>query len=537
MTFGSSYNTPRYDSRAYGDKPSYGGGSYGGGDRYGGSSRSYGGGDRRDRSRDRNTRTEYLPINKSLYEEHPNVANMSEQEVQQFRADSHIKILTEVHNCPKPIRNFEEAVLTSDLMSKFDDAGFKNPSPIQGQGWPVAMSGKDMIGIAETGSGKTLAFLVPALMHIRAQEPLRSGETGPQVLVMAPTRELVTQIEAECKKWAPRDVYCTSLVGGMPKGPQIRDLRAGCQIVIATPGRLLDLLEMRLGFNLDRCTYLCLDEADRMLDMGFERDIRKICGKIRPDRQTLLWSATWPKEVAKLARDLCACQPVHIHIGEGEIGELKANHRITQTVECDVYNKRQRLQEILQQEDAANSAGKKSIIFCKTKKGCDSLSWELRQMGYTSESIHGDKSQQERDYALQKFKRQDNSCNMLVATDVAARGLDVKSVEVVINYDFPMQVEDYVHRIGRCGRAGTYGRSYAFFNPNDVKNPKYAAHELIKILTEANQEVPSGLSAMANGAGGGGKGSFGGGYKGARKGNSKGGFGKGGGKFGGKGRY
>lgn len=188
----------------------------------------------------------------------------------------------------------------------------------------------------------------------------------------------------------------------------------------------------------------------------------------------------------------------------------------------NVYDKRKRLNDILVHEGAFQGAVTKFIIFCKTKKGCDALSWELDGMGFKSAAIHGDKDQRERDYALAKFKRTDGSCNMLVATDVAARGLDIKSVEVVVNYDFPMQVEDYVHRIGRCGRAGAYGRSYAFFNPADVKDVGRAATELVKILEEASQNVPDELRSVAQSGGRG----FGGGK-------SRGGGGKGGGKFGG----
>merc|ERR1719421_1263198 len=230
---------------------------------------------------------------------------------------------------PNPVRTFQEAGFPSYVMDQINKAGFTEPSAIQAQGWPVASSGHDMIGIADTGSGKTLSFLLPAIVHINAQEQLRPND-GPICLVLAPTRELAMQIHKECDKFGSSSrIKTTCLYGGVPKGPQIRDLRRGSEIAIATPGRLIDLLDMGVT-NLKRVTYLCLDEADRMLDMGFEDQVRKICGQIRPDRQTLLWSATWPKEVQHLATDLCKERPVHIHVGSQE---LKANTRIAQYVE------------------------------------------------------------------------------------------------------------------------------------------------------------------------------------------------------------
>merc|ERR1719421_1885081 len=230
---------------------------------------------------------------------------------------------------PNPVRTFQEAGFPDYVMSGINKAGFTEPSPIQAQGWPVALSGHDMIGIADTGSGKTLAFLLPAIVHINAQEHLRPGD-GPICLVLAPTRELAMQIHKEADKFGSSSrIRNTCLYGGVPKGPQIRDLKRGTEIAIATPGRLIDLLDMGVT-NLKRVTYLCLDEADRMLDMGFEDQVRKICSQIRPDRQTLLWSATWPRSVQSLARDLCKEAPVHINIGAFD---LKANHNITQVVE------------------------------------------------------------------------------------------------------------------------------------------------------------------------------------------------------------
>merc|ERR1719181_1200716 len=276
---------------------------------------------------------------------------------------------------------FEDAGFPDYVMDSINRAGFKEPSAIQAQGWPVALSGRDMIGVAETGSGKTLAFLLPGIVHINAQPELRRGD-GPIMLVLAPTRELAMQIQKECDKFGSSSrIRNTCLYGGVPKRQQMMDLRDGREIVIATPGRLIDLLSMGV-LNLKRVTYLCLDEADRMLDMGFEDQMRKICSQIRPDRQTLLWSATWPKSVCNLARDFCRERPVHIKIGDSE---LKANTRITQHVECmQGYGyqledmKKQRLFQLL----GNATDGRKVIIFAGTKRGCDTLTRDCRTSGF-----------------------------------------------------------------------------------------------------------------------------------------------------------
>merc|ERR1739848_362058 len=234
------------------------------------------------------------------------------------------------------------------------------PTPIQVQGWPVALSGKDMVGIAETGSGKTVAFLLHAIVHINAQQYLSKGD-GPIVLIMAPTRELACQIKEESDKFGKTSkIKNTCCYGGVPKSQQSYDLRDGVEIVIATPGRLIDFLSEGTT-NLRRVTYLVLDEADRMLDMGFEPQVRKITSQVRPDRQTLMWSATWPREVQNLARDMCREDPVHINIGSLE---LRACHQIKQYVEVvNEYDKRDRLRKLLEKI----MDGSKILIFSETK--------------------------------------------------------------------------------------------------------------------------------------------------------------------------
>jgi len=430
-----------------------------------------------------------VKFEKDFYQQHPAVGSMSEEQAEEIRRLKQIQVVSGVR-CPKPVRTFEEASFPDYILDEINYVGFKEPTAIQVQGWPIALSGRDMVGIAETGSGKTLAFLLPAIVHINAQPYLSKGD-GPIAMILAPTRELACQIKSECDKFGKSSkIKNTCAYGGVPKRDQEKDLREGVEILIGTPGRLIDFLDNGTT-NLKRVTYLCLDEADRMLDMGFEPQVRKICSQIRPDRQTLMWSATWPQEVRRLATDLCREAPIHICVG-GE--QMKACHNIRQYVEvCEDRDKHQRLRKLMERI----MDGSKILIFVETKRGADNLTREMRTMGWPALSIHGDKEQKERDWVLQEFR--DGKNPILIATDVAARGLDVKEIKYVINYDFPGQIEDYIHRIGRTGRAGSTGSAYSFFTPNKSK----CAGDLIKVLQEAQQAVPSELEKYAQGGGGG----------------------------------
>ncbi|KAL2532244.1 DEAD-box ATP-dependent RNA helicase 14 [Abeliophyllum distichum] len=365
-------------------------------------------------------------------------------------------------NVPQPFISFEATGLPSEILREVYQAGFSAPTPIQAQSWPIALQGRDIVAIAKTGSGKTLGYLIPGFIHLKQRH--NNPKLGPTVLVLSPTRELATQIQDEAVKFGKTSkISCTCLYGGAPKGPQLRELDRGVDVVVATPGRLNDILEMK-RISLHQISYLVLDEADRMLDMGFEPQIRKIV----------------------------------TNVNIGNVDELAANKAITQHVEVlSSMEKRRRLEQILRSQEP----GSKIIIFCSTKKMCDQLSGNLdRQFG--AAAIHGDKCQSERDHVLNQFRT--GRTPVLVATDVAARGLDIKDIRVVINYDFPTGVEDYVHRIGRTGRAGATGLAYTFFCDQDAKH----ASDLVKILEGANQRVPVELSDMA---------SRGGGFGGARR--------------------
>jgi len=423
-----------------------------------------------------------IPFEKNFYHEHPSVSSLTELDVEKIRRDRSITVM-KGNKVPKPVTTFEYASFPDYVLDGVHAAGFKEPTAIQIQGWPVALSGRDMIGIAETGSGKTLAFLLPAIVHINAQPYLRPGD-GPIVLIIVPTRELVDQIRQQANQFGTTSRIKNAVAyGGVPRRPQVTDLKQGAEILICCPGRLIDFLESNVT-NLRRVTYLVMDEADRMLDMGFEPQIRKIVGQIRPDRQTLMWSATWPKEVQNLARDLCREEPVHINVGSIE---LKACHNIRQHVEViPEYEKKSRLKALLQRI----MDGSKILIFSETKKGADTLTRDMRIEGWPALCIHGDKKQEERTWVLNEFKN--GRAPIMVATDVAARGLDVKDVRYVINYDFPNQIEDYVHRIGRTGRAGSSGSAFSFFTSDKFR----LAKELIRVLREANQTVPSDLERL-----------------------------------------
>eukprot|EP00252_Welwitschia_mirabilis_P007090 TRINITY_DN1815_c0_g1_i2.p1 TRINITY_DN1815_c0_g1~~TRINITY_DN1815_c0_g1_i2.p1 ORF type:complete len:514 (-),score=87.68 TRINITY_DN1815_c0_g1_i2:990-2531(-) len=351
------------------------------------------------------------PFEKNFYREHQSVAELSEYDVREYRRRRDIAV--EGHDIPKPVRHFREAGFPEYVLREIERAGFSEPTAIQAQGWPMALKGRDLIGIAETGSGKTLAYLLPGIVHVNAQPRLAYGD-GPIVLVLAPTRELAVQIQNEALKFGSSSrIRSTCIYGGAPKGPQIRDLKRGVEIVIATPGRLIDMLEAR-HTNLRRVTYLVLDEADRMLDMGFEPQIRKIVAQIRPDRQTLYWSATWPREVESLARQFLT-NPYKVTIGSTD---LKANHSISQVVDViSEFEKYPRLIKLLQ--DIMD--GSRILIFVETKKGCDQITKQLRMDGWPALSIHGDKTQSERDWVLSEFKA--GKSPIMIATDVAARGL------------------------------------------------------------------------------------------------------------------
>merc|ERR1711962_1253897 len=334
-----------------------------------------------------------------------------------------------------------------------------------------------------------MSFVVPACIHIMNQPPLKHND-GPIVLILCPTRELAIQVQTVSALFQGAGqgdfrFRSTCVYGGAPKGPQLRDLERGSEIVVATPGRLIDLIEMQ-KINMRRVAYLVLDEADRMLDMGFEPQIRKIIEQIRPDRQVLMWSATWPKEVRKLAEDFLV-DYVQINIGSADI---HANHNILQIVDvCQDYEKERKLVQLL--EEIMGEKENKTIIFLETKRKTDEITRKLRRDGWPAMCIHGDKSQPEREWVLKEFRS--GKAPILIATDVASRGLDIPDISFVVNFDYPNSSEDYIHRIGRTARAERHGTAYTFFTQGDGKQ----AADLVQVLEEAQQQVPEKLASLA----------------------------------------
>jgi len=435
-------------------------------------------------------RWEHLPeLFKDFYVEHKDVKSRSEEEVNLQRKSNNnieVKNFSEDDTRPlmKPVKTFEEAFHNfPDILATIRKQGFTTPSPIQSQAWPYLLSGKDMIGIAQTGTGKTLSFLMPCFIHIDNQKLPRGQRGGPNVLVLAPTRELAQQISMEVKKYEYKGIKSVCVYGGGSIKDQTKIITDGVEIIIATPGRFNDLVSRGL-ICLDSITYLVLDEADRMLDMGFEPQIRKTLLDIRPDRQSVMTSATWPENVRRLARQYMK-DPVTVFVGSLD---LAAVHSVTQILlRCDEEKKWDEMLDFF--EGMADD--EKVIVFVMRKTRADFISSELAMKGIIAQCIHGGRDQEDREQALIDLKHGD--VKILIATDVASRGLDIDDVTHVFNYDFPRDMEEYVHRIGRTGRAGKTGTSISLWSRQDWKH----AGELIEIMEEAGQDVPEWLRGEA----------------------------------------
>lgn len=429
---------------------------------------------------------------------------------------------------PVKINSFSEIrEFPYEIQEQFRRAGFPGPSQIQAFTWPLALQGKDVIGIAATGSGKTLAFLLPAFCEMRTQGH-NPDRHGPGLLVMSPTRELAQQTEAEAERFgACIGFNVVAMYGGAPKNDQYRKYRYGVHTIVACPGRLNDFLEGG-QVRLDGVSCLVLDEADRMLDMGFEPQIRKILARIPRNRHTMFFTATWPREVRNLASDILY-HPYKVMIGNRD--ELKGNQDIIQQVRfVDGYSKEKAIVDILQEAGLMDRwSNGKALVFAGTKRECERLSQNLYRAGVPCSSIHGDKDQRARDEALGGLKS--GKLKVLVATDVAARGLDIKGVGLVVNYDAANNTEDYVHRIGRTGRAGQKGFAVTFL---DRRADGGKARGIMEVMQRTNQEIPGELQDMARSGGKDDRGRWGGGGGGGRGGRPGGGGGSWG--FGNRGR-
>ncbi|XP_067266291.1 DEAD-box helicase 3 X-linked a isoform X13 [Chanodichthys erythropterus] len=480
-----------FNDRGAGSRGRYERGGFGGGT--GGNSRWV------EESRDEEDWSKPMPPNERLENELFSGSNTGIN----FEKYDDIPVEATGTNSPGHIESFHDVDMGEIVMGNINLSRYTRPTPVQKYAIPIIKAKRDLMACAQTGSGKTAAFLLPVLSQIYTDGPgealqatkASAQENGKYVrrkqfpisLVLAPTRELALQIYDEARKFAYRSRVRPCVVyGGADIGQQIRDLERGCHLLVATPGRLVDMME-RGKIGLDYCKYLVLDEADRMLDMGFEPQIRRIVEQDtmppKGARQTMMFSATFPKEIQILARDFL---DEYIFLAVGRVGSTSEN--ITQKVVwVEENDKRSFLLDLL------NATGKDSLtlVFVETKKGADALEDFLYREGYACTSIHGDRSQRDREEALQQFRS--GRCPIMVATAVAARGLDISNVKHVINFDLPSDIEEYVHRIGRTGRVGNLGLATSFYNDKNSNITK----DLLDILVEAKQEVPSWLENLA----------------------------------------
>lgn len=410
------------------------------------------------------------------------VLSLSEDQVADIRQRLNVTVEVRPGQPPAmaPIESFQEMSLHENIITDIVHHKYQQPTPIQCQGIPIALSGKDILGCAETGSGKTASFAIPMVQHCINQVPLRNGD-GPIGLVLAPTRELAQQIEREVQAFGRTSRVRTSIVvGGVQMHEQRHELRSGVEIVVATPGRFIDHLQQG-NTNLSRVSFIVLDEADRMLDMGFEPQIKEVMQHLPNRHQTLLFSATMPKEIEELANGYLN-EPVTVKVGA--VSTPTAN--VAQTLEhANDGTKLDLLGALLGEEMHASESGGPpmplTVVFVERKTRCDEVAAALNEEGIPAVALHGGLGQNERENALKSFSQ--GTVKVLVATDVASRGLDIKGIGHVVNMDLPKTFEDYVHRIGRTGRAGTRGRATSFWTDRDsflVSQIKTALAELEK---------------------------------------------------------
>eukprot|EP01052_Picozoa_sp_SAG31_P000405 SAG31_NODE_12_length_38498_cov_21.161671_21_plen_445_part_00 len=388
------------------------------------------------------------------------------------------------------MKTFAECNLGKVLSRNLGFNKYEVPTPVQQHCVVISTQGeRDIMACAQTGSGKTLAFTLPICWHLLKHGPPRPSPTRQSTisaLVLAPTRELASQIHDEASKFSFRSGLSMCVAyGGAPIDQQLRNLARGCDILVATPGRLVDLLERR-ALTLRNVQFLVLDEADRMLDMGFEPAMRRIIQQTdmpngAQGRRTLMFSATFPRAIQNLANDFMH-EPVMVTVGK--VGAASGNV-LQVTMQVEDADKPHALRDLLKANPGL------TIVFTETKRNADMLEHYLNDAGFPATSIHGDRSQQERESALAAFKK--GTTPILVATNVAARGLDIDNVAHVVNYDLPKDIDDYVHRIGRTGRAGNKGMSTSFVNDFNLR----IAKELVLVLNEAGQDVPKFLKSMA----------------------------------------
>ncbi|XP_040200700.1 LOW QUALITY PROTEIN: probable ATP-dependent RNA helicase DDX46 [Rana temporaria] len=426
---------------------------------------------------------EYEPYRKNFYVEVPELAKMTTEDVGAYRLNLE-GITVQGKSCPKPIKTWVQCGISMKILNALKRHSYEKPTPIQAQAIPAIMSGRDLIGIAKTGSGKTIAFLLPMFRHIMDQRPLEDGE-GPIAVIMTPTRELALQITKECKKFSkPLGLRVVCVYGGTGISEQIAELKRGAEIIVCTPGRMIDMLAANNGrvTNFRRATYVVLDEADRMFDMGFEPQVMRIIDNVRPDRQTVMFSATFPRAMEALARRILN-KPIEVQVGGRSVVCSDVEQHVIVIEEDKKFLK---LLELLGHYQEKGSV----IIFVDKQEHADGLLKDLMRASYPCLSLHGGIDQYDRDSIINDFKN--GVCKLLVATSVAARGLDVKQLILVINYSCPNHYEDYVHRAGRTGRAGNKGFAFTFITEDQAR---YAG-DIIKALELSGNTIPPELEKL-----------------------------------------
>jgi ATP-dependent RNA helicase DDX5/DBP2 len=433
------------------------------------------------------------PIVKTIYD---SPVKPSPEEVKEFRQLLNIHLTQGFNKETKnpicdPIFNFKDLEWPTFITEAIKQERFESPTPIQAESWPILLKGHNLVGVAETGSGKTLSFALPALYHL-IKQPDYGRNPNPKVLIIAPVRELAIQIGNEINKYARNsNIRAAVFYGGDSKSQQLFQLRSRPQIIVATPGRLIDIVNTR-QLNLQNISFLVLDEADRLLDMGFAQPIHSIRQQIRPDRQMVMFTATWPKDVRELARDYMGTDFLQLTIGSEEMAAKTVHQHIEM---CEDYEKAELLQIVLQQnreESQAKGLPFRALIFCNRKGMTERVASLFDRSDLRCAAFHGDVTQDQRQRILQNFR--DGKINVLVASDAASRGLDVKNISIVVNYEFPNNIETYIHRIGRTGRAGTTGFAVSFLSWENQR----LFSDLVQLLKRNNQPIPPELKNSVN---------------------------------------
>lgn len=417
---------------------------------------------------------------KNIYIPAPEISSKTDEQIKLLRKQLG-NITVHGLNVPCPITNWNQCGLPAPIVSLLEHRNFIQPTPIQCQVIPCVLSGRDIIGCAVTGSGKTLAFVIPCLLHVLAQDPVKQNETA--AVILSPTRELAIQTHLECQKFfGLMGMSSACLVGGHDIEQQLKSVKNGAQVIIATPGRFIDLIGSNKAFNFSRVGFLVVDEADRMFDLGFEPQVMRIAEKMRPDRQTLMFSATFPHSVERVARKLLTSS-IDIVVGVRNTVSAEVEQHVLIIPETEKFKR------LLYLIGKYMTRGQ-TLVFTNTQSKAEELFGNLNKNGYASSMLHAGMQQSDRASILHDFR--EGVFNVLVLTSVGARGIDIPSIVLVVNYDAPDHEADYIHRIGRTGRAGKQGFAYTFITDLEVD----AAAEIRNALKASKTPIPPELDAL-----------------------------------------